>query len=143
MASATVKVALTMITPMQLGTRWRTTTRQRVAPIMVAACTNSSVRRDSTSPRTSLATPIQESSDSRTMISSRLGVNRFTRISSSTRLGTASRVSMTRIMKASTMPPTKPANAPYSVPRTVVATATAKPSSSEERPPSISRPSTS
>jgi hypothetical protein len=47
------------------------------------------------------------------MISHRLGVNSLTKMSSRTRLGMARKVSMTRIMMASTIPPARPAMAPY------------------------------
>lgn len=112
-------------------------------PIIRAAWTNSRVRRVSTSPLTSRAAASQDSSDITTMISHSDGVNMLTTISSSTRPGMARKVSTARIITASTTPPKYPAKAPYRVPMTVVASATAKPSSSEERPPAISRPSTS
>ena len=112
-------------------------------PTALAACTYSRLRSEMTSPRTSRAVPSQDSAVSSRMIISRLGAKMFTRISSSTRPGTASSVSMTRIITMSTIPPTQPAIAPYSVPITVVAIATAKPSSSDDWPPTIRRPSTS
>jgi hypothetical protein len=65
MASATVKVPFTMMTPTALGIRRRTSIRRLLLPIIFAACTNSRVLRVSTSARTSRETPSHDSSDSR------------------------------------------------------------------------------
>ena len=77
------------------------------------------------------------------MITGRLSVNMLATMISKTKSGTASSVSMIRIRIVSATPPIVPEIAPYRKPSTVLAIPTLKPSSSEDWPPPISRPSTS
>ena len=74
------------------------------------------------------------------MIAVRFSVNMLDTMSNRMKVGTASRVSTMRIMKASTMPPAMPEIAPYRAPITVLAMPPQNPSSSDDWPPTISPP---
>ena len=84
-----------------------------------------------------------DSADKIAMITGRLSVNMLATMISRMKVGTASSVSMIRIRIASATPPRVPEMAPYRKPSAVLAMPTLKPSSSEDWPPPMSRPSMS
>ena len=107
-ASATWNVALTMIVPIVFGMMCRSTMRALPPPMTRTASTYSRTRSDSVSPRTSRAgtshavrpiTRIRISSD---------GWKITARTITRKRIGTESRTSTMRIIRASTQPPKKP-----------------------------------
>ena len=112
MASATWKVALTMMVPMALGRMWRRTIRRRLPPMTRTACTYSRTRSVSVSPRMSRAGTSQETKAMTRISTVSVGWKITARTISRNSRGIDSRVSTMRIMRASTQPPKKPETAP-------------------------------
>ncbi len=112
MASATWKVALTMMVPMALGTMWRRTIRRRLPPMTRTAWTYSRTRSVSVSPLMSRAGTSHDTKAMTRISTVRVGWNTTARTINKNRKGIDSSVSTIRIISASTQPPKKPETAP-------------------------------
>jgi len=125
-----------------LGPPCLSTICQARSPKPWAACTYSSDLSTSTWPRTRRAVASQEIRPSTMITTMMLGVTIVVSSRTSSSAGMASSASTIRIMIESTQPPAKPATAPQSVPTMPAMAAAARPTSSEDWPATISRPST-
>ena len=151
-AEATWMVASTSTGPITLGSTWRSMMRADDTPITRAACTYSLLRSTIVEPRTVRAYCTQPGSAMARISTAKASVScafgnsaRPTpSISSAIRIdGNDSITSQTRMISASTRPPTKPDSRPSPTPSTTDTTTEARPTSSEMRAPYIIADSTS
>ena len=137
-----------MIGDRLLGRIWRRMMVVLLCPVVMAACTNSRVRRLRNSARAKRASGGQLTMAMAATMVVRLGVKMATSTTASTKLGMVWNSSVKRMMASSTLPPWKPASAPSVTPMARAAAVEVRPISSDTRAPwampdAMSRPSMS
>ena len=105
MTTPMVRLASTMVVFITLGTIWRIITRNLLAPATSASFTNSRSRRESTSPRMTLAYRVQNTAPRMMTMFHILGPTRVARNMAKISAGRASHASVMRMIIVSAHPP--------------------------------------
>ena len=142
-ATATISVASTTMMPTRFGRMWRTMILKSETPVAFAACTYSWSRSERTCPRTSRAILGQiRNAITRVIVVASKGT-KLPKTRSTGRKGRSSMKSVKLIKAASVNLLKYPETIPTAVPTTVTKVPTPRPTSSEIRPPYMTRVSSS